>query len=77
MIPSCDQTGDDVGIRFLDQPAHPVERLAAPVTQLGDPVRDELFGRLRVASVRLVHRSRRVMVGGVGASTASADGIDE
>ena len=36
----------DVGVGLLDEGAHPRERLASPVTQLGNLVADEFRGRL-------------------------------
>src|SRR5205823_14286288 len=40
---------------LLDEPAHSAEGLPAPVTELGDPLRDEFRCRLALARARLLH----------------------
>jgi len=46
---------DHVRVRFVDELAHSAEGFPAPVTQLGDSIRDELRGRWAFACGGLLH----------------------
>src|SRR5438067_1652767 len=46
---------DDVGVRRLDELAHPAEDFAAPIRELGDSPRDKLSRRFALARARLFH----------------------